>query len=98
MTAPQPEVLFKAIWHSKSTEFVRTPGLLLAISLYAAFLNLSFLNTLRHCLKFVRQYEIVRQCLILASFFETVSHCSLRQCLSNNETMSQSLNSGGTGN
>jgi hypothetical protein len=93
-------LITKASRQSKSAEFVRRPGLLLALCLYAAFLNLSFFDTLRHCLKFVRLYEIVRQCLIhwdSVSCIETVSHCSLRQCLIF-ETMFQSLNSDGTGN
>jgi hypothetical protein len=57
-------LITKASRQSKSAEFVHRPGLLLALCLYAAFLNLSFFDTLRHCLKFVRLYEIVRQCLI----------------------------------
>jgi hypothetical protein len=72
-------LIMQASRHSKFAEFVRRPGLLLALCLYTAFLNLSFFDTLSHCLKFVRQYEIVRQCLIhwdnVSLFFETVRQC-----------------------
>jgi hypothetical protein len=43
--------IMQASRHSKFAEFVCRPGLLLALCLYAAFLNLPFFDTLRHSMR-----------------------------------------------